>query len=97
MGVKNPHLGNTVSGILDQLENGAINIDDAVERFNYVKWPELRPKHGSIEDLEFDRDEEFEPNGGFGLVSQAFTDGRITSEQYAALAKACSDCTCKKG
>lgn len=80
----------TVAEVLDQLETGEITIDDAAGEFAFIDWPEPQQR-ATLEEIEADPDPDVPDDGGFFLVSQAYSDGKIDDAQYETLAKAYAD------
>lgn len=80
-------MSTTTITILDQLEAGTLDIDQAAERLAAIAWPTRAPA-ATLADIEADPDPEPEPDNSFALVEQAYCDDRITNDQYAAIVAA---------
>lgn len=78
----------TVGGLLRQLLAKEITTEQMAEQLVSVKLPKLPAATETLAAIEASKDSDSEPEGGFSLISQAFTDGRITLAQYKVLATA---------
>lgn len=74
--------------VLDQLIAGRISTEDAAAAFSDMDWPPPAPRARTLADVESDPDPRAAQPGDFAMVSQAYTDGKITLGQYEALANA---------
>jgi hypothetical protein len=77
-----------VGDTLDKLADGRITTDEAVTAMSEVTWPDRPPAGRTLEDIESDPDPKAMEPGDFGEVESAYVEGKITLEQYEALATA---------
>ena len=82
-----------LQAVLDWLSKGRITTDQAAARVARMHFTDSRPQdnYHMAEDLAGDGDVP-EPGSAFA-ISDAFAQGRINREQYAALAKAAASAT----
>jgi len=78
--------------LISQLERGQISTADAAAQVRTLRFPKPASKT-AYQTMEADAagDPAIPVKGSFFVVSQAFTAGRITREQYEALAKAAAE------
>lgn len=81
-----------LQAVLDWLEHGRITTEQAVARVRAMTFPVSPEKtaYQRLEDAAVGDPEPPEP-GSFFAVSDALAQGRISQEQYAALAKAAAE------
>jgi hypothetical protein len=77
-----------VGEVLDKLSGGQMTTGEATAAMNEVTWPDRPPTGRTLEDIESDPDPMAMEPGDFGEVESAYVEGRITLEQYEALATA---------
>jgi hypothetical protein len=77
-----------VGDTLDKLADGRITTDEAAAAMSEVTWPDRPPVGRTLEDIESDPDPKAMEPGDFGEVESAYMEGKITLEQYEALATA---------
>ena len=78
----------TVTEVLAKLTGGEMTTEQAASAMNEVTWPDRPPAGRTLEEIEGDPDPKAMQPGDFGEVEQAYVDGRITLQQYEALANA---------
>lgn len=77
-----------VGEMLDKLSGGQMTTDEAAAAMNEVTWPGQSPTGRTLEDIESDPDPKVMEPGDFGEIESAYVEGKITLEQYEALATA---------
>lgn len=78
----------TVAGLLRQLLAKEITIEQMGAQLEHVTWPKMPTEAKSLSAIEASRDADFEPEGGFSAISQAYTDDQLSLAQYTYLAEA---------
>lgn len=83
-----------LEAVLDWLEHGQITLEQAAAKVAAMSFPQ-KPKKTVWQRLYDDAngDPEMPEPGSFFDVSLAYSKGRITKQQYAALAKAAAEAT----
>jgi len=76
-----------VTDQLDQLAAGQIDLDAVVSDFGSRQWPQPDPEPNDPFEAE-DSDPEPDPEGSFAEVAGYYARGKLTDDQYAALAQA---------
>lgn len=71
-----------VTEMLDQLSTGSVPLETVVADFSARTWPQRTPAEDELSDPEP------APEDSFSEVSGYYAMGKITDEQYAALADA---------
>ena len=84
--------------LISQLERHQISTEDAAAQVRTLRFPKPAAKT-SYQTMQDDAagDAPVPVKGSFFVVSQAYTAGRITREQYTALAEAAADAMGGKG
>lgn len=84
--------------LIDQLSRNQISTEDAAAQVRTLRFPKpvAKTSYQTVQD-DAAGDAPVPPKGSFFVVSQAYTAGRITREQYTALAEAAADAMGGKG